>query len=91
MDNAQVEGGREQIRLNATKVTKNVSYTGEFLVCWLHSQLAVRVQYFRDLQLIYFLVVLTKRLVTVLLLLEMDLFCTNKINAIEYRKAMVSI
>ena len=38
----------------------------------------------QDLQLVNFLVVLTKRLVVVVLL-EMDSICTNMINAIEYR------
>ena len=41
-------------------------------------------QFCRDLQLVYFLVVLTKRLVAVVLL-EMDSIYTNMITATEYR------
>ena len=97
LDKAQVEGRRVQIRSNARQVAKNVSYTGGFIgmLASLAARaipLAARVlQSCRDLQRVYFLVVLTKRLVVVVL--EMDSICTNKINATEYRnvKAMVSI
>ena len=53
------------------------------MVCWHRSQLVIYLQSRRDLQLVYFLVVLTKRLAV---LLEMDSIYTNMINAIEYRK-----
>ena len=69
LDKAQVEGRCVQIRLSARQVAKNVSYTGGFI--GMLASLAARafpslpvyyLQSFRDLQLVYFLVVLTKRL-----------------------------
>ena len=102
LDRTQTDGRRVQIRMSARQVSKNVSYTGGFrgmltslaahaitLVLVLYrSQLVLCLP---SLQLVYFLVVLTKRLVE--LLLEMDSIYTSMINAIEYRnlKAMVSI
>ena len=86
--------------MSARQVAKNVSYTGGFL--GLLASLTARAIPLAaralptsclDLQLVYILMVLTKRLMVVVLLLEMDYIYTNMINAIEYRnvKAMVSI
>ena len=100
LDKAQVEGRCVQIRLSARQVAKNVSYTGGYIGMLaslaagaIPSLLVYYLQSCRDLQLVYFLVILTKQLVVVVLLLEMDSICTNMINVIEYRnaKAMVSI
>ena len=80
-------------------MAKNVSYTGGFV--GMLASLAARViplaarvlpTILSGLQLVYFLVVLTKRLVVVVRL-EMESIYINMINASEYRnvKAMVSI
>ena len=77
LDKAQVQGRRSQIRMSARQVVKNVSYTGGFLGIGItHSSCYTTPA--RAL-LVYFLVVLIKRLV------EMDSISTNMINAIEYR------
>ena len=68
-ESTQEEGRRAQIRKSARQVARNVNYTGGFL-SWHHSQLVpyhlLLVLYlpsYQDLQLVYFLLVLTKRLV----------------------------
>ena len=88
-----MEGRRAQIHLSARQVAKNVSYTGTFLGMLAARAMPFAAGYYlqscQDLQLVYFLVVLTKRLVVVLL--RIDSIYTNMINDIEYRniKAMV--
>ena len=91
LDKAQVQGKRIQIRLSAKQVARNVSYTGGFI--GMLASLAARaiplllvhyLQSCRDLQLVYFRVVLTKRLVVKVLV--MDSIYTNRINAIECRR-----
>ena len=72
-------------------MAKNVSYTGGFIGMLASLEARVIPLVARALptilsgQLVYILVVLTKRLVTEVLL-EMDSIYTNIINAIEYRK-----
>ena len=87
LDKAQVEGRRAQLHMSGRQVAMNVSYTGGFLV--MLASLAARhiPTILTGLKLVYFLLVLTKRLA------EMDSIYTNMINAIEYRsvKAMPSI
>ena len=74
LDNAQVEGRRAQIRMSDRQVAKNVSYTGGFL--GMLASLAARAIPLAAralpaiLQLVYYLVLLKKRLVVVVL--EMD-------------------
>ena len=98
LDKAQVEGRRVQIRLSARQVAKNVNYTGRFIGALtlagpLSLTARVLLTILSELTTGLFLVVLTKRLVAVVMLLEMDPIYTNMINVAEYRnaKAMVSI
>ena len=72
----------------ARQVAKNVSYTGGFLgmlgslaAVLYHSLLVLYLPSWQDLKLVYFLLLITKRLLVV----EMDSIYTNMINAIEYR------
>ena len=72
-----MEGRRAQIRLSARQVATNVSYTGGFVgmlasLVLYHSLPVYYLQSCQDLQLVYFLVVLTKQLVVVVLLLEIS-------------------
>ena len=87
LDKAEVQRKRVQIRLSAKQVERYVRYTGGFI--GMLASLAARaiplVARARDLQLVYFRVVLTKRLVAKVLLV-MDSIYINMINAIEYRK-----
>ena len=71
------QGTSGQIRLSVRQVAKNVSYTGGLIMSLARAlpfvARALTLQSCRDLQLVYFLVVLTKRLVAVVLLLEMTI------------------
>ena len=87
LDKAQVEGRRAQIRMGATQVAKNVSYTGGFLgmLASLTARaipLAARAlpTILSGLTIGLLLVVLTKRLVVV----EMDSIYTNMIGNGHY-------
>ena len=73
LDKAQVEGRLAQICMSARQVARNVCYTGVFL------GMLASLASCQNLQLVYFLVVLTKRLV------GMDSICTKMINAIKHR------
>ena len=86
-----MEGRSVQIRTNARQVAKNVSYTGGFLgllVSLAALVIPLDAPALPTIRLVYFLVVLTKRLAV-----EMDSTYTTMRTVIEYRnvKAMVSI
>ena len=60
LDKAQVQGKCVQIRLSARQVAKNANYTGGFIMSLVRALLMHYLQFCRDLQLVCFLVVLTR-------------------------------